>query len=43
MDKRIRTGNDNDQDTIAGFVNEIDEEMQDYLNDFYDILSQKIF
>ena len=27
----------------TGFVNEIAEEVQDYLNDFYDILSQKIF
>ena len=27
----------------SDYVNEIPEEMQDYLNDFYDILSQKIF
>ena len=34
---------DNEQDTIAGYVNDIAEEMQDYLNDFYDILSKKVF
>jgi len=43
LDKRNPTWRDNDQDTIAGFVNEIAEEVQDYLNDFYDILSEKIF
>jgi len=43
LDKRNPTWRDNDQDTIAGFVNEIAEEVQDYLNDFYDILSTKIF
>ena len=42
LDKRNPTWRDNDQDTIAGFVNEIAEEVQDYLNDFYDILSEKI-
>ena len=42
LDKRNPSWKDNDQDTIAGFVNEIAEEMQDYLNDFYDILSEKI-
>ena len=43
MDKRNPTWRDNDQDTIAGYVNEIAEEVQDYLNDFYDILSKRIF
>ena len=43
LDKRKPNWKDNDQDTIAGYVNEIAEEMQDYLNDFYDILSEKIF
>ena len=43
MDKRIKNWKEQDQDTIAGYVNEIAEEMQDYLNDFYDILSTKIF
>ena len=43
LDHRKPNWKDNDQDTIAGFVNEIAEEMQDYLNDFYDILSEKIF
>ena len=43
LDKRNPTWRDNDQDTIAGYVNEIAEEVQDYLNDFYDILSEKIF
>ena len=43
LDKRKPSWRDNDQDTIAGFVNEIAEEVQDYLNSFYDILSEKIF
>jgi len=43
LDKRNPSWRDNDQDTIAGFVNEIAEEVQDYLNDFYDILSERIF
>ena len=43
MDKRIPNWKDNDQETIAGFVNEIAEEVQDYLNDFYDMLSVKVF
>jgi DNA polymerase elongation subunit (family B) len=43
MDKRLPNWKEQDQDTIAGYVNEIAEEMQDYLNDFYDILSEKIF
>jgi DNA polymerase elongation subunit (family B) len=43
MDKRYPNWKEQDQDTIAGYVNDIAEEMQDYLNDFYDILSEKIF
>ena len=43
MDKRLPNWKEQDQDTIAGYVNEIAEEMQDYLNDFYDIMSKKIF
>lgn len=43
MDKRIPNWRDNDQQTIAGFVNDIAGEVQDYLNDFYDILAQKVF
>jgi len=42
MDKRIPNWKEQDQDTIAGYVNEIAEEMQDYLNDFYNILSEKV-
>src|SRR6056300_1591 len=43
MDKRYPDWKDKDQDTIAGYVDVIAGEMQDYLNDFYDILSVKIF
>jgi DNA polymerase elongation subunit (family B) len=43
MDKRLPNWREQDQDTIAGYVNEIAEEMQDYLNDFYNIMSKKIF
>ena len=43
LDKRIPNWKDNEQDTIAGFVNDIAEEMQDYLNDFYNILAEKVF
>lgn len=42
MDKRIPNWKEQDQDTIAGFVNDIAEEMQNYLNDFYNILSEKV-
>ena len=42
MDKRFPNWKNEEQDTIAGYVNDIAEEMQDYLNDFYDILSQKV-
>jgi len=43
MDKRIPDWRDNNQETIAGFVNDIAGEVQDYLNDFYDILAKKVF
>ena len=43
MDKRYKDWKEKDQDTIVSYVNEIAEEMQDYLNDFYNILSKKIF
>ena len=43
LDHRIPNWKDNEQDTIAGYVNDIAGEMQDYLNDFYDILSEKVF
>ena len=43
LDHRIPNWKDNEQDTIAGFVNNIAGEMQDYLNDFYDILAEKVF
>ena len=43
LDHRIPNWKDNDQDTIASYVNDIAGEMQDYLNDFYDILAEKIF
>ena len=42
LDKRIPDWKSHDQDTIAGYVNGIAEEMQDYLNNFYDMLSQKV-
>jgi DNA polymerase elongation subunit (family B) len=43
LDHRYPTWKDNDQNTIAGYVNEIAGEMQDYLNNFYDILGKKVF
>jgi len=43
LDHRNPNWKDDDQDTIASKVNDIAGEMQDYLNDFYDILSEKIF
>jgi len=42
LDKRIPNWKEQDQDIIAGYVNGIAEEMQDYLNNFYDMLSEKI-
>ena len=43
LDKRKPNWKDNDQETIAGFVNEIAEEVQNYLNNFYDMLSERVF
>ena len=43
LNHRIPNWKDNDQDTIAGYVNDIAGEMQDYLNNFYDILGKKVF
>ena len=43
MDKRIPNWREQTQDTIAGYVDVIAGEVQDYLNQFYDVLSEKIF
>lgn len=43
LDHRIPNWKGDEQDVIAGYVNDIATEMQDYLNNFYDILSKKIF
>src|SRR6056300_598144 len=43
LNKRIPDWKTHNQDTIAGYVNGIAEEMQDYLNNFYDMLSVKVF
>ena len=43
LDKRKPGWKDNDQETIAGYVNDIAGEVQDYLNNFYDILAKKVF
>ena len=44
MDKRYKDWKEKDQDTIVSYVNEIDRRRcADYLNDFYNILSKKIF
>ena len=43
MDKRFPNWKDEEQVVIAGYVDDIAGEMQDYLNDFYDIMSEKIF
>jgi DNA polymerase elongation subunit (family B) len=43
MDYRIPNWKDNKQDKIAGFVDEIAGEMQDYLNEFYDVLAKRVF
>jgi DNA polymerase elongation subunit (family B) len=43
LDKRIPNWKDSEQDTIAVYVDNIAGEMQDYLNDFYDILAEKVF
>ena len=43
LDHRIPNWKGDEQDVIAGYVNDIATEMQDYLNNFYDILSKKVF
>ena len=43
LDHRYPNWKDNDQNTIAGYVNDIAGEMQDYLNNFYNILGKKVF
>ena len=43
MDKRWPDWKDKEQDTIAGYVDVIAGEVQDYLNNFYDILSERVF
>lgn len=43
MDKRYPNWKTEEQDVIAGYVDGIAGEVQDYLNNFYDILSEKIF
>lgn len=43
MDKRLPNWKNENQDTITGYVNDIATEVQDYLNDFYDILSIRVF
>tara|TARA_B110000977_G_scaffold127538_1_gene162957 strand:- start:4577 stop:5491 length:915 start_codon:yes stop_codon:yes gene_type:complete len=43
MEKRTPNWRGEDQDTIAGYVDVIAGEVQDYLNNFYDVLSKKVF
>ena len=43
LDHRKPNWKNEEQETIAGYVNEIAGEMQDYLNNFYDILGKKVF
>lgn len=43
MNYRIPNWEDNEQDVIAGFVDEVAGEMQDYLNEFYDVLAKRVF
>jgi len=43
LDHRKPNWKNEEQDVIAGYVNEIAGEMQDYLNNFYDILGKKVF
>ena len=43
MDKRFPNWKNEEQDTIAGYVDGIAGEVQDYLNNFYNILSVKVF
>jgi DNA polymerase elongation subunit (family B) len=43
LDHRIPNWKNDEQDVIAGYVNDIAGEMQNYLNNFYDILGKKVF
>jgi DNA polymerase elongation subunit (family B) len=43
MDKRYPNWRNEEQDVIAGYVDGIAGEVQDYLNNFYNILSVKVF
>jgi DNA polymerase elongation subunit (family B) len=43
LDHRIPNWKNDEQDVIAGYVNDIAGEMQNYLNDFYDILGKRVF
>ena len=43
LDHRFPNWKEQDQNTIAGYVNDIAGEMQNYLNNFYDILGKKVF
>jgi DNA polymerase elongation subunit (family B) len=43
LDHRFPNWKAEDQNTIAGYVNGIAGEMQDYLNNFYNILGKKVF
>jgi DNA polymerase elongation subunit (family B) len=43
MEKRFPNWKSETQDVIAGYVDGIAGEVQDYLNNFYDILSEKVF
>jgi DNA polymerase elongation subunit (family B) len=43
MEKRFPNWRNEEQDTIAGYVDGIAGEVQDYLNNFYNILSVKVF
>ena len=43
MNKRYPDWKTKDQDTIASYVDAIAGDVQDYLNNFYDILSVKVF
>lgn len=43
LNHRIPDWQNNDQETIAGFVNDIAEEVQDYLNTFYDMFAKRVF
>ena len=43
LDHRYPNWKTEEQNTIAGYVNKIAGEMQDYLNNFYNILGKKVF